>query len=97
MNETTEKEAATQSASPRPTRRRRGNKPEAALDEFVYCLEEGTGQDGRLVLSKPGPKHAIELLAFRKNVSYFRVQKFVAEVEERPEGNLIVGVPVPVK
>lgn len=89
----TTNETTTQ-ASSQPARRRRGRRTETPQDQFIYCLSEGKGEDGKIILSKPGQKNEIELAAFRKGVNYFRIQEFSTRTVERPEGNLIVGVPV---
>jgi len=72
---------------------RRGRRGAAKNEEFIYCLEAGNSEGGKLQLSKPAEEKDILLAALKTGVPYYRLQKFTATVESTTEGLKIVGVP----
>ncbi len=61
--------------------------------EFIYCLEVGNSEGGKLQLGKPNAEEEILLDALKTGVPYYRLQKFTAKVERTSEGLKIVGAP----
>ncbi len=61
--------------------------------EFIYCLEIGNSEGGRLQLGKPEAEENILLDALKTGAPYYRLQKFTAKVERTSEGLKIVGAP----
>jgi hypothetical protein len=79
----------------KPSSVRRGpRKNSAKSGALIYCLEAGSGEGGKIQLSKPEGEDEILTAAFRGGVSYYRLQKFNAATEKTSEGLKIVGVPV---
>jgi hypothetical protein len=78
----------------KPKGERRARKGGAKNESFIYCLEAGNNEGGKLQLSKPDVKDEILLAALKSGVPYYRLQKFTATVERTTEGLKIVGVPV---
>jgi hypothetical protein len=88
-NEALQTKNGAHGATNRGGRRSRKNKNEA----FIYCLEAGNSEGGKLQFSKPNEEEEILIAALKGGVPYYRLQKFTATVERTAEGLKIVGVP----
>ncbi len=74
---------------------RRGRRPGASKNEtFLYCLEAGNGEGGKLQLSKPKDEDEILEDSLKNGVPFYRLQKFKAATERTSDGLKIVAVPV---
>lgn len=74
-------------------RGRRSRKNEGKDGEFIYCLDGGTAEGGKIVLSKPDAEDDILRAAYKNDAFYYRIQKFKADVAKTPKGLMLVGVP----
>jgi len=75
-----------------PKQNRKGG---ASSEAFIFCLEAGHPEGGKIQLSKPAEEDEILGAAFKTGVSFYKLQKFNATTEKTSDHSVkIVGTPV---